>query len=192
MGKPLVLKGFWNVRRLKKYRQKKLKIGRECGKNKKYYVNFQENIKWKQWKRQKSKNTFSNILAFSLKIVYRFRNNCIIHAGYSYFENNVLFLKKKQEYSKSYSCFFCHFHWFHFIFSQGVYIIFVFLPHAKADFNFFCRYFFNLLTFRNPFKINGFSHFFTCYFVDMLTLLLYYNMYSTFLLFYVEFRRIMA
>lgn len=35
MGKPLILKGFWNVRRLKKYRQKKLKIGRECGKNKK-------------------------------------------------------------------------------------------------------------------------------------------------------------
>ena len=27
MGKPLILKGFWNVRRLKKYRQKKLKIG---------------------------------------------------------------------------------------------------------------------------------------------------------------------
>lgn len=26
MGKPLILKGFWNVRRLKKYRQKKLKI----------------------------------------------------------------------------------------------------------------------------------------------------------------------
>lgn len=40
MGKPLILKGFWNVRRLKK-----LKIGGECGKNKKYYVNFQENIK---------------------------------------------------------------------------------------------------------------------------------------------------
>ena len=38
MGKPLILKGFWNVRRLKKYRQKKLKI-------KKYYVNFQKNIK---------------------------------------------------------------------------------------------------------------------------------------------------
>ena len=35
MGKPLILKGFWNVRRLKKYRQKKLKIGRECGKSKK-------------------------------------------------------------------------------------------------------------------------------------------------------------
>ena len=45
MGKPLILKGVWNVRRLKKYRQKKLKIGGECGKNKKYYVNFQENIK---------------------------------------------------------------------------------------------------------------------------------------------------
>lgn len=46
MGKPLILKGFWNVRRLKKYRQKKLKIDRECGKSKKkYYVNFQENIK---------------------------------------------------------------------------------------------------------------------------------------------------
>lgn len=43
MGKPLILKGFWNVRRLKKYRQKKLKIGRECGK--KYYVNFRKNIK---------------------------------------------------------------------------------------------------------------------------------------------------
>ena len=26
MGKPLILKGFWNVRRLIKYRQKKLKI----------------------------------------------------------------------------------------------------------------------------------------------------------------------
>ena len=90
MGNPLILKGFWNVRRLKKYRQKKLKIGRECGKNKKYYVNFQENIKWKQWKRQKSKNTFSNILAFSLKIVYRFRNNCIIRVGYSYLRNNIL------------------------------------------------------------------------------------------------------
>lgn len=25
MGKPLILKGFWNVRRLKKYRQKKIK-----------------------------------------------------------------------------------------------------------------------------------------------------------------------
>lgn len=35
MGKPLILKEFWNVRRLKKYRQKKLKIGRECGKSKK-------------------------------------------------------------------------------------------------------------------------------------------------------------
>lgn len=34
MGKPLILKGFWNVRRLKKYRQKKLKIGKEYGKNK--------------------------------------------------------------------------------------------------------------------------------------------------------------
>lgn len=47
MGKPLILKGFWNVRRLKKYRQKKLKIGRECGKSKKKknYVNFQKNIK---------------------------------------------------------------------------------------------------------------------------------------------------
>ena len=45
MGKPLILKGFWNVRRLKKYRQKKLKIGKEYGKNKKYYVNFRENIK---------------------------------------------------------------------------------------------------------------------------------------------------
>ena len=45
MGKPLILKGFCNVRRLKKYRQKKLKIGKEYGKNKKYYVNFQENIK---------------------------------------------------------------------------------------------------------------------------------------------------
>lgn len=42
------------------------------------------------------------------------------------------------------------------------------------------------------FKINGFPIFFTCYFVDMLTLLLYYNRYSTFLLVYVEFRRIMA
>ena len=91
MGKPLILKGFWNVRRLKKYRQKKLKIGRECGKSKKkYYVNFQKNIKWKQWKRQKSKNTFLNILAFSLKIVYRFRNNCIIHVGCSYLRNNIL------------------------------------------------------------------------------------------------------
>lgn len=59
MGKPLILKGFWNVRRLKKYRQK-------------------------------SKNTFSNILAFSLKIVYRFRNNCIIHVGCSYLRNNIL------------------------------------------------------------------------------------------------------
>ena len=44
----------------------------------------------------------------------------------------------------------------------------------------FCRYFFNLLTFQNPFKINGFPIFFTRYFVDMLTLLLYYNRYSTF------------
>ena len=35
MGRPLILKGFWNVRGLKKYRQKKLKIGRECGKSKK-------------------------------------------------------------------------------------------------------------------------------------------------------------
>lgn len=26
MGKPLILKGFWNVRRLKKYRQKKKKL----------------------------------------------------------------------------------------------------------------------------------------------------------------------
>ena len=73
-----------------------------------------------------------------------------------------------------------------------VYIIFLFLPHSLPIFNFFCRYFFNLLTFQNPFKINGFPIFFTRYFVDMLTLLLYYNRYSTFLLVYVEFRRIMA
>ena len=71
-------------------------------------------------------------------------------------------------------------------------IIFLFLPHSLPIFNFFCRYFFNLLTFQNPFKINGFPIFFTRYFVDMLTLLLYYNRYSTFLLVYVEFRRIMA
>ena len=68
----------------------------------------------------------------------------------------------------------------------------LFLPHSLPIFNFFCRYFFNLLTFQNPFKINGFPIFFTRYFVDMLTLLLYYNRYSTFLLVYVEFRRIMA
>lgn len=27
---------------------------------------------------------------FSLKIVYRFRNNCIIRVGYSYLRNNIL------------------------------------------------------------------------------------------------------
>ena len=31
MGKPLILKGFWNVRGMKKYRQKKLKNVRKCG-----------------------------------------------------------------------------------------------------------------------------------------------------------------
>lgn len=78
------------------------------------------------------------------------------------------------------------------IFLKVYIIFFLFLPHSLPIFNFFCRYFFNLLTFQNPFKINGFPIFFTCYFVDMLTLLLYYNRYSTFLLVYVEFRRIMA
>ena len=28
--------------------------------------------------------------SFSLKIVYRFRNNCIIRVGYSYLRNNIL------------------------------------------------------------------------------------------------------
>lgn len=56
----------------------------------------------------------------------------------------------------------------------------IFFTTFPEIFNFFCRYFFNLLTFQNPFKINGFPIFFTCYFIDMLTLLLYYNRYSTF------------
>ncbi len=47
MGKPLILKGFWNIRRLKKYRQKKLKIGRECGKNKKILCKLSGKYKMK-------------------------------------------------------------------------------------------------------------------------------------------------
>ena len=50
MGKPLILKGFWNVRRLKKYRQKKLKIGRECGKSKKILCKLSEKYKMKAMK----------------------------------------------------------------------------------------------------------------------------------------------
>ena len=50
MGKPLILKGFWNVRRLKKYRQKKLKIGRDCGKSKKILCKLSEKYKMKAMK----------------------------------------------------------------------------------------------------------------------------------------------
>lgn len=112
--------------------------------------------------------------------VYCFVNNCILREWYSYFENDILFLKKKQEYSKRYSCFSVVSTAFILYFSESLHNIFLLLPHSLPIFNFFCRYFFNLLTFQNPFKINGFPIFFTCYFVDMLTLLLYYNRYSTF------------
>lgn len=108
------------------------------------------------------------------------------------FRKRYTIFKEKARIFEKVFLLFCRFHCFHFIFFLKVYIIFLFLPHSLPIFNFFCRYFFNLLTFQNPFKINGFPIFFTCYFVDMLTLLLYYNRYSTFLLVYVEFRRIMA
>ena len=121
------------------------------------------------------------------------------------FRKRYTIFKEKARIFEKVFLLFCRFHCFHFISNYDltfllfppniflkVYIIFLFLPHSLPIFNFFCRYFFNLLTFQNPFKINGFPIFFTCYFVDMLTLLLYYNRYSTFLLVYVEFRRIMA
>lgn len=108
------------------------------------------------------------------------------------FRKRYTIFKEKARIFEKVFLLFCRFHCFHFYIFLKVYIIFLFLPHSLPIFNFFCRYFFNLLTFQNPFKINGFPIFFTRYFVDMLTLLLYYNRYSTFLLVYVEFRRIMA
>lgn len=90
MGKPLILKGFWNVRRLKKYRQKKLKIGRECGKSKKILCKLSGKYKMKAVKTIEKQEYLFEYSCFFLKIVYRFRNNCIIHVGYSYLRNNIL------------------------------------------------------------------------------------------------------
>ena len=47
MGKPLILKGFWNVRRLKKYRQKKLKLAGNVVKAKKILCKLSEKYKMK-------------------------------------------------------------------------------------------------------------------------------------------------
>lgn len=58
--------------------------------------------------------------------VYCFVNNCIIRVGYSYFENDILFLKKKQEYSKRYSCFSVVFTAFILYFPESLHNIFVF------------------------------------------------------------------
>ena len=66
MGKPLILKGFWNVRRLKKYRQKKLKIGRECGKNKgKYKMKAVKTTEKQEYLFEYSCFFFKNSISFS-------------------------------------------------------------------------------------------------------------------------------
>lgn len=63
MGKPLILKGFWNVRRLKKYRQKKLKISGNVVK--KYYVNHMGKYKMQSVKTtEKARITFRVFLLF--------------------------------------------------------------------------------------------------------------------------------
>ena len=65
MGKPLILKGFWNVRRLKKYRQKKLKISGNVVKTKKYYVNYLGKYKMQSVKTtEKARITFRVFLLF--------------------------------------------------------------------------------------------------------------------------------
>ena len=83
MGKPLILKGFWNVRRLKKYRQKKLKIGRECGKSKKILCKLSEKYKMKAVETTEKQEYLFKYSCFFFK-------NSIIHVGCSYLRNNIL------------------------------------------------------------------------------------------------------
>lgn len=59
--------------------------------------------------------------------VYCFVNNCISYANDTVISNNdILFLKKKQEYSKRYSCFSVVFTAFILYFSESLHNIFVF------------------------------------------------------------------